>query len=195
MFDVILLATANQGKYGEFKDILTGRLTRELLFAPRVAPLEVEESGATYASNAVLKAKAWAAASGLPALSDDSGLEVGALGWRPGLFSARAALGTDFDRNAQLLSQMEGHTNRRAFFVADVALATPDWTLVCEGVCGGRITGNTSGKGGFGYDPLFVPDGFDLSFAELPTEVKNKISHRAKAVQNLLEILDSWKIL
>ena len=195
MFDVILLATANRGKYREFKDILTGCLTRELLFAHSAAPIEVEESGATYASNAVLKAKAWAAASGLPALSDDSGLEVESLGWRPGLFSARVVSGTDSDRNAWLLSQMEGRANRRASFVADVALATPDWTLVCEGVCDGRITDAQVGKGGFGYDPLFVPDGFDLSFAEIPTEVKNKISHRAKAVQNLLEIFDSWKTL
>ncbi|GHS90694.1 non-canonical purine NTP pyrophosphatase [Synergistales bacterium] len=195
MFDVLLLATTNRGKYREFADILTNRLTRELLFAPDASPLDVEENGATYASNAVLKAMAWAAASGLPALADDSGLEVEALAFRPGLFSARASPGTDSDRNRWLLSQMDGYAARRASFVADVALATPGWTLVCEGVCDGRITRAPTGEGGFGYDPLFVPDGFDLSFAGLPAEVKNKISHRAKAVEALLGILDKWTTL
>ncbi|GHV34938.1 non-canonical purine NTP pyrophosphatase [Synergistales bacterium] len=191
MFDVILLATTNRGKYREFSEILTGVLARKLLFAPDAAPLDVEENGATYASNAVLKARAWAAASGLPALADDSGLEVEALGWRPGLFSARAAAGADSDRNRWLLSELYEKAARRASFVADVALAMPEWTLVCEGVCDGRISEAEAGEGGFGYDPLFIPDGFNISFAELPMEIKNKISHRAKAVKALLDSLDS----
>ena len=201
-FESLLIATSNRGKYEEFLALLPDEMTERLLFAPDAAfpggalP-NVEETGTTYASNAVLKALAWAGASGLPCLADDSGIEVEALGWRPGLFSARIVPGTDADRNRWLLEQMartEG--KRRARFVAAVALSVPDqWTLVCEGVGGGRLglDVDTSASGrdprGFGYDPLFIPDGHDRSFGALPSEVKNKISHRAEAVRALLLLL------
>jgi XTP/dITP diphosphohydrolase len=201
-FKSLLLATGNRGKYEEFLALLPNGLTGNLLFAPDVASSgalpgnvlpDVEETGTTYASNAVLKALAWAAASGLPCLADDSGIEVEALGWRPGLFSARAAAGTDADRNRWLLEQMAGRAEeeRRARFVAAVALSIPDrWTLVCEGVCDGRLALTPdAGPGGFGYDPLFIPDGYDRSFSALPAEVKNKISHRAEAVRALITFL------
>jgi XTP/dITP diphosphohydrolase len=201
-FDSLLLATGNRGKYDEFLALLPNETAGKLLFAPDVAfpggsPPDVEEAGTTYASNAVLKAVAWAGATGLPCLADDSGIEVEALGWRPGLFSARAAPGTDADRNRWLLEQMADRTDdRRARFVAAVALALPGrWTLVCEGVCDGRLAlapDMNAGKGGprgFGYDPLFIPDGHSRSFGALPSEVKNKISHRAEALRALLAIL------
>lgn len=190
-FDTLLLATGNRGKYEEFRAMLPGSLAGRLLFAPEVASLVVEETGDSYALNAVLKARAWAQASGLPSLADDSGLEVAALGWSPGVRSARIVEGTDEDRNRWLLSRMEGRQDRRARFVAALALSVPgDWTLVCEGDCPGRIAECPTGTGGFGYDPLFLPDGVDGSFAELAPEVKNAVSHRAAALRELLEILE-----
>ena len=159
---------------------------------------EVEETGSTYAMNALLKAMTWSAAFGLPCLADDSGLEVEALGWEPGVRSARVfdgkrLLSNDAERNQWLLTRMEGKTDRRerrAKYVAAVALSVPgEWELVCEGACEGRLAANETGEHGFGYDPLFVPDGYDVSFGELPPSVKNSISHRAKAVAALLDIL------
>ena len=192
LLETLVLASGNRGKYAEFLALLPRGVTGKLLFAPDVARVpEVEETGETYAMNAILKARAWALISGLPSLADDSGIEAEALGWRPGVRSARAVEGSDADRNRWLLSQMEGQKNRRARFVAVVALSVPSsegellWTLAAEGVCEGHLAEREAGTGGFGYDPLFIPDGYDVSFAELPLAVKNQISHRAKALQNL----------
>lgn len=188
-FETLLLATGNRGKYEEFRAMLPGALAERLLFAPEVGSLVVEETGDTYAVNAMLKARAWAQASGLPSLADDSGLEVAALGGAPGVRSARIVEGTDDDRNRWLLSRMEGRQDRGARFVAALALSVPgEWTLVCEGDCPGRIAEFPTGSGGFGYDPLFLPDGSDGSFADLPLNVKNAISHRAAALRALLEV-------
>ena len=156
---------------------------------------DVEETGSTYAMNALLKARAWAAASGLPSLADDSGVEVEALGWKPGVRSARVSdgkrlLSSDVERNQWLLTCMENKVNRRARYVAAVALSVPEkWTLVCEGVCDGRLATHETGPHGFGYDPLFIPDDYEVSFGELPPSVKNRISHRAKALTALFDIL------
>jgi XTP/dITP diphosphohydrolase len=167
-----------------------------------VGNFTVEETGSTYAMNAFLKAQGWALASGLPSLGDDSGIEVEALSWAPGVRSARIVEGSDADRNRWLLSQMDklekmntGENSRRARFVAAVALSVPfspaegEWTIICEGACDGHLGEREAGGHGFGYDSIFIPDGYDVSFGELPSAVKNKISHRAKAVQALVEIL------
>lgn len=189
-FETLLLATGNRGKYEEFRAMLPVSLAGRLLFAPEVGSLVVEETGDTYALNAVLKARAWSKASGLPSLADDSGLEVATLGWAPGVRSARIVEGKDEDRNRWLLSRMEGRHDRRARFVAALALSIPgEWTLVCEGECPGRIAECPTGAGGFGYDPLFLPDGFGESFAALSKDAKNAISHRAAALRKLLETL------
>lgn len=175
---------------------------KNLIFAPDLPDAagkipEIEETGSTYVMNALLKALAWSAFSGLPSLADDSGLEVEALGWEPGVHSARILdegrlLSSDAERNLWLMARMENKTDRRARFVAAVALSVPgEWTIVCEGVCCGRLAVSEAGTHGFGYDPLFVPDGYDISFGELPLSVKNRISHRAKAVANLFDILSS----
>ena len=187
----LLLATGNRHKYEEFRALLPRSAAEALLFAPEVAPLEVEETGSTYALNAYLKASAWARASGLPSLADDSGIEVAALGFAPGVFSARYAEGSDADRNRRLLSQMEGRTDRRAAFVAALALSFPDGrTLVCEGDCPGTLADRPLGEHGFGYDPLFVPDGGTLSFAQMTPDAKNAISHRAAALRVVMELID-----
>ncbi|MDO4786610.1 MAG: RdgB/HAM1 family non-canonical purine NTP pyrophosphatase [Fretibacterium sp.] len=189
-FETLLLATGNRGKYEEFRAMLSDSFVGRLLFAPEVGALVVDETGDTYAVNAMLKARAWARASGLPSLADDSGLEVAALEWGPGVRSARIVEGTDEDRNRWLLGGMAGREDRRARFVAALALSIPGaWTLVCEGDCPGRLAEHPSGEGGFGYDPLFLPDGFDVSFAALPAAVKNAISHRAAALRVLQELL------
>jgi XTP/dITP diphosphohydrolase len=200
LFDSLLLATANRGKYEEFLEILPRGTVKELIFAPDLVSLNVEvnveETGTTYAANACLKAQAWACTSGLPSLGDDSGIEVEALSWRPGIFSARVEdegrlLATDDERNRWLLARMEGQKNRRARFVAALALAVPgEWTLVCEGICSGTLSQYGRGGKGFGYDPLFIPNGCDVSFGELPASVKNRISHRARAMRVLLDILE-----
>lgn len=162
----------------------------ELVFAPDIAPMDVDETGTTYVMNALLKSTAWANASGLPSLADDSGIELEALEWGPGVHSARIVPGSDADRRQWLLDRMRGKASRRAHFVAAVALTVPGrWTLACEGALSGGLSDRERGDGGFGYDPLFIPDGYDLSFGELPPSVKNRISHRARATAALLEIL------
>jgi len=203
IFDRLLFASGNRNKYGEFLELLPHRAVKELLFAPEMSGgaltkiPEVEETGSTYVMNALLKAFAWSEASGLPSIADDSGLEVEALNWRPGVRSARVLnedgklLTSDAERSRWLLAHMENKANRRACFVAAVAVSIPGkWALACEGVCEGRLAVRESGANGFGYDPIFIPDGYDISFGELPSCVKNSISHRAKAVTALFNILD-----
>ena len=186
----LVLATGNKGKYDEFRALLPRSFVGELLFAPEIGKIDVDENGDTYEDNALIKARAWASASGLPSLADDSGIEAEALDGAPGVHSARIVQGTDEDRNNWLLGQLKDKTDRRGRFVAALALVVPKkWTLICRGECPGHIAESPSGSGGFGYDPLFIPDGFDVSFADLPAEKKNEISHRAAALNLMLDIL------
>lgn len=195
----LLLGTRNPGKVKEIESILrdSGWTFSSLEeFASLESP---EENGDTYAENAIVKARFYATATGRCALADDSGLEVDALAGAPGVFSARYAGegASDADRRALLLSELTefGDTDRRARFVSAVAVAAPDGTVlnVSEGVCKGRIVFAPRGQGGFGYDPLFVPDGYDQTFAELPEAVKNLISHRARALMQTAQFLKSCK--
>src|SRR5215218_2301558 len=192
----LLLGTRNSGKVIEIVSVLadSGWSFSSLQEFPDVG--EAEENFVTYAENAIAKARFYALATGVCALADDSGLEVAALGGAPGVFSARYAgeNASDADRRALLLSELTkvGATDRRARFVAVVAIATPDGEVlnVSEGICDGTITLEQRGSGGFGYDPLFVPDGYDQTFAELPDVVKNRISHRARALLRTRDSLD-----
>ena len=134
----------------------------------------------------MLKARAWAEKSGLPCLADDSGLEVNALDGAPGLYSARVIPGNDDDKVSWLLSELQGIADRRARFAASLALCVPEeYTLITEGYCYGTITDSPRGNNGFGYDPVFVPDGYALTFAELDSEIKNSISHRTNAFRKI----------
>ena len=157
----------------------------------------IEESGFSYEENAAIKAVAWANFAGMPALADDSGLEVRALDWEPGIHSARAASGSDADRIRWLLSRMEGNEDRRAHFVACIVIAFPDNGKMerdyfsSRGICRGRITSTPRGSGGFGYDPVFVPDGCDSTFAEMGPALKSKISHRALAMRGVAHVMRS----
>lgn len=187
----LLLGTRNPGKIHEIKLIL-GDLGLEFCSLQQFPEVEVaEENAATYAKNAIAKAQFYARAAGMLALADDSGLEVEALDGAPGILSARYAgeESTDADRRNLILSELSNTRtdNRRARFVCAIAIAAPDGEVLklTEGVCDGAITFEPRGTSGFGYDPLFVPDGYDQTFAELSDDVKNQISHRARALMNL----------
>ena len=186
----IVLATGNAGKAREIAALLGGGVEVE------TAPdgFSVEETGATFFQNALLKAQAaQALVPDAPlVLADDSGLAVTTLGGRPGVHSARYAGpdATDADNCARLLADLAGADDRRAAFVCVLVALGPDeaMTVAC-GTCTGRIADAPRGTGGFGYDPLFVPDGRTLAMAELTADEKNAISHRGRAVRQLARAL------
>lgn len=191
----ILVATKNAGKVRELERLLTGlplRL-RSLNEFPGVA--EAVESGATFAENARLKAQFYALQTGLRSLADDSGLEVEALGGAPGVFSARfaGAKATDEENIKKLLSELNkiSDDERRARFVCAMTICDGDGRVkyTSEASCEGRITSTASGSNGFGYDPIFIPDGFGQTFGELSNETKQKISHRARAAEKIIQYL------
>lgn len=185
----LLLATNNPGKIIELKALLAV-LNFEIVLPGMVGlVLTVEEDGLTYSENALKKAKAFARASGLLSLADDSGLEVDALGGAPGLHSRRYAPksdATDADRREVLLRNLTGKPRPwLAVFHAAIAVATPDGRLlIADGLCRGEIIPEERGTGGFGYDPIFLVAGTEKTMAELSLEVKNRLSHRARAVSN-----------
>ena len=181
----LLISSRNENKIHEIREIL-GRPGLDILSAADVPGLpDVEEDGDTFAANAVKKARELCRKTGMWTIADDSGLEVDALGGAPGVLSARYAgeHGRDADNNAKLLGELKDIPDRGAQFHCAIALASPDGGIwIAEGICRGRLIDSPRGTGGFGYDPLFVPDGFDKTFAELGSDVKNRISHRAKAL-------------
>jgi XTP/dITP diphosphohydrolase len=184
----LVIATTNRGKLYEIRALLGDLPAQLLVTADLGLPLDVQETGSTYTENATLKAVACAQATGLLSLGDDSGLEVDALDGAPGLHSARyAGLGAlDADRYRLLLSRLEGvpMARRTARFRCVVAIATPAGGVVtAEGKCEGRIALQPSGSNGFGYDPVFFVDEYGRTMADLPHSVKNRISHRARALQ------------
>jgi XTP/dITP diphosphohydrolase len=190
----LLLATYNRGKVREIQALL-GDLGLELL-TPADLGLELEfpENGATYAENAAGKALAFARASGLVALGDDSGLEVDALGGKPGLRSHRfapAPNATDADRRAYLLQQLRGQPRPwTARFRATVAVADPGGKVhYAVGMCEGEIIPEERGAGGFGYDPIFLLPALGRTMAELGMDEKNRLSHRARAIQGARAVL------
>lgn len=182
----LLIASRNTHKIREIRSILHLGADRITSPAEHTGLPHVDEDGATFSANAIKKAITLAQASGLWTLADDSGLMVAALDNAPGVFSARyAGLGaTDADNNAKLLKEMAGRKDREACFHCSLALASPEGNLhVIEGRCPGTLLEAQRGLNGFGYDPLFVPRGFDQTYAELRDEIKNRISHRAVALQ------------
>jgi XTP/dITP diphosphohydrolase len=193
----VILASRNKGKIKEIGDIL-GRYDMTVVSRDDAGlPIdEVEETGETFEENSYIKAKAILDVAGMPTVADDSGLMVDALGGAPGVYSARYA-GEDCtyeDNNRKLLSALAGvpDEKRSARFVSVITMLWPDGRkIVARGECEGRILTETRGEGGFGYDPLFVPEGYDISFGEMSPEEKNKISHRAKALMKLESILEN----
>lgn len=195
----LVLATRNLGKKREIKRILKplGLDMRGIDEFPD-AP-ETEETGKTFEENAILKAIAIAEFTKSIVLADDSGLEVDALGGKPGIFSARFAgeEANDFGNNQKLLSEMENvpQGQRYARFVCSIAIAVPGKLIgTLSGVCDGEIATCSRGQGGFGYDPLFIVRDYNLTFAELNVDIKNKISHRAKALEKAFLLLERYLI-
>ena len=193
MAEKFVLATRNPGKLAEMQAILSG-LGVEVV-SPAGAGIEVEETGSTFAENAMLKAKAICAAAGLPAIADDSGLCVNALNGGPGVYSARYG-GEGLDdrgRYMLLLRAMRGQTTRAAHFTCAVACAFPNGdTLEAEGRCDGAIAFAPLGDGGFGYDPVFLVPGKGKTFGQLSAEEKSAISHRGKALAAFAEKLGTY---
>ena len=204
----LLIATHNAGKTRELQQALRSLpiTLRYLAEFPEIAT--IDETGQTYEENAILKALGYAEQTGICALGDDSGLEVDALGGKPGVLSARfgGEDASDQDRTKKLLRELESHQDRErsARFVCCMAFAgwqsisseartTPPRVLnVSEGKCEGVITTEPRGAGGFGYDPIFIPLGYDETFGELSKDVKATLSHRAKALAAMREFLNSF---
>jgi XTP/dITP diphosphohydrolase len=191
----LLIATSNQGKLSELRDMLSD-LSFELLSLQHFpAAKQIRETGDTFVANASLKAIGYAKQTHLLTLADDSGLEVDALGGAPGVWSARYAgkLASDSERTAKLLKEMARvpTTGRSARFISAVAVASAEGQIlhVSSAICEGRIASSPRGASGFGFDPIFVPSGYQLTFAQLSPDVKNQISHRALALSSACKFL------
>ena len=191
----IVAATSNLHKLKEFRQILTGH---EILSAQEVGFFDdVEETGDTFRENALIKARALYRATGLAALADDSGLCVEALGGAPGVYSARYAQkyapegfssGTKDENNRKfLLKNLENQENRRAYFCCAAAFVSSEGEVVCEGRTYGTILREERGEGGFGYDCLFQSDELGVTFGEASEEQKNSVSHRGRALAELIK--------
>lgn len=191
----ILVATGNSGKVRELEKLLANspfklRSLRDFSILP-----EPEETGATFVENARLKARYYALYTGIPTLADDSGLEVEALDGAPGIYSARyAGVGaTDRERIEKLLVDMEKADlkTRAARFVCAIAFVNDSGEIkyTAEGICPGKIASAPRGRNGFGYDPVFIPEGFSGTFGELSDDIKQQISHRARATAKIIEHL------
>jgi XTP/dITP diphosphohydrolase len=189
----ILLGSNNPGKLDELRVLLAEIPNLELIIPSDLnLSIIVEENGVTYKENSILKAKAFAEASGLPSLADDSGLEVEALGGEPGLHSARTAP-TAAERRTLLHQRLAAKPMPwRAVFRSTVALALATGEVhTAEGECFGEISPIERGSGGFGYDPIFIVEGTGRTMAELSMEEKNQLSHRARAIEGMKPILSS----
>lgn len=184
----LVIASHNQGKVREIADLLAP-FGAEVVSAGELGLDEPEETGLTFVANAELKARAAAEASGHPALSDDSGLVVPALGGAPGIHSARwGGEGRDFGLAMRRVEEaLTGKTDRRAHFVCALSLCWPDGECATfEGIVHGTLVWPPRGERGFGYDPIFVADGHTLTFGEMEPDAKHAISHRADAFRKLI---------
>lgn len=193
--DTVIIATKNKGKAMEFEKLFLpkGLAVKTLLDYPELE--DVEETGTTFEENAVLKAETIAKVLGVRVIADDSGLEVDALEGRPGVYSARYA-GSEKNDEANIDKVLEElqevpENERTARFCCALAMADPGKeTLTVFGRCEGRILRERKGSNGFGYDPIFFVEAEGKSMAELPSEAKNKISHRANAIRKLEAVLE-----
>lgn len=188
----IVFATNNQHKLEEVSQILAGKV--EILSLNEIGCTDdIPETADTLEGNALIKARFVKEKYGLDCFADDSGMEVEALDNAPGVYSARYAGDhkSHADNMQKVLEKLNGESNRKARFRSVIAFIEGDCETLFEGVIDGEITLSQSGNGGFGYDPIFKPDGYNQTFAELGSTEKNRISHRAKAVQKLIDYLQS----
>lgn len=185
----LVLATRNNGKVAEMQRLMSSHAPHLILKSAAEFNLDdVEETGESFEENALLKATTIARATGLPALADDSGLCVDSLGGAPGIYSARysGVHGDDAANIDKLLSELAGSEERSAAFICVIALALPDGrNLIVRGELRGTIRHSRSGENGFGYDPIFQPEGMNRTLAELSPETKDEISHRGAALREI----------
>jgi len=192
MINEVVLATGNKGKAKEFSKLLEGVFGNVISLSDIGSPPEVVEDGLTFRDNALKKARTIAQYSGKLTLADDSGLVVDALNGRPGVYSARYSGegATDKTNIEKLLAELGDNPDRKARFVCVLALVDPNGEeLVIEGFCEGVILDKPRGEGGFGYDPVFYLPDREKTMAEVDPEIKNRISHRAKACELLTQYL------
>ena len=191
----LVLATGNAGKIRELRQLFRGLPLELRSLRDFDGIVDVDESGTTFRENAELKARGFALQTGQMSLADDSGLEIEALDDAPGVYSARfAGVGTGYDIKIPKLLEMLADTGdavRRARFVCVMSLADASGSVIytAKGECTGSIADAPKGSNGFGYDPIFLPDGFDQTFAELADDVKEAISHRARAAELIIRYL------
>lgn len=192
----VVLASKNQHKLVEMRDILSAQGVEVVLESDVGVDVDVEETGETFEENAFLKAEAAMKATGLPAVSDDSGLEVDALGGAPGVHSARYTGNhddSDLDRRKFLMKNLEGEEHRTARFVSAICCVFPNGDVLrARGTCEGRIATYMKGENGFGYDAMFIADGEDRTMAEMTHEEKNEISHRGRALREFARVLKEY---
>lgn len=197
----LLVATRNSGKVNELKNLLLDFPMRLRSLHEFADAVDVEEKGKTFKENASLKAQGYALQTGLWSLADDSGLEVEALEGAPGIFSARYAgeKATDEEKINKLLGELNEKHNEERFarFVCAMAISDEKGAIkfVAEGICNGRISPEPRGNNGFGYDPIFIPAGFSKTFGELASEIKQQISHRARASAKIIQYLRDFNAL
>ena len=186
----IIFATANPNKLREVQDILNESFHLHTPIEYGVTE-DILETGDTLEKNALQKARYIYQKTGMNCFADDTGLEVESLGGEPGVFSARYAgeQKSSKDNMELLLNKLEKCTDRKARFRCVIALILEKEEYMFEGIVNGHITATPSGEHGFGYDPVFIPEGYDVTFAQMPESEKNKISHRAAAINKLTEFL------
>ena len=187
----LILASDNAHKFREFSEILSGTDTEVILRSAAGCCIDIEETGTTFAENAYIKAKSVTDFTGLAAVADDSGICVDHLNGGPGIYSARYGAGTahnDHERMMYLLDQMRTADLRSARYVCSICCTFPNGDIIrAEDTWEGSILYSPVGEGGFGYDPIFLPEGYDRSMAQLTPEEKNAISHRGKALRKFIE--------
>jgi len=187
----IVLATRNKGKVDEIMDKLKNYPVEITYLEDYPEIKEIEENGKTYQENAIIKSRIVSKITGLPALADDSGLEIDYLNAKPGIYSSRWG-SSDLERINKVIKLLKNTTDeqRKARFVSVMCLFVSDNNKYCSsGICSGKITLSPKGSHGFGYDPIFVPDGYNRTFAELGDNIKNKISHRAITLGKIVKII------
>ncbi|MGA9213408.1 RdgB/HAM1 family non-canonical purine NTP pyrophosphatase [Kaistella sp.] len=185
----ILIATHNNHKKEEIQQILGEKFMVTSLTDYDIHD-EIVEDGETFHANALIKAQYCFDKTGKPSLGDDSGLVVDALDGRPGIFSARYAGDHDFAKNmVKVLEELKNEENRKAYFVTVMCLVDETGTNYFEGRVYGNLTKEIRGEKGFGYDPIFIPENYEITFAEMKAEDKNKISHRKKAIEKFLDFI------
>lgn len=192
MNNKIIFATHNKHKLQEVREMLKP-LNIEVVGADEINMPDVEETGSTFEENAILKAIAGVKSTGLPVIAEDAGISIEALNGQPGIYSARfAQQHGGFPKVFEYLNQqLKNSENRNAFYTSVFVVAYSETNYhIFKGFMHGKLAQNPSGTNGFGYDPLFIPEGFDTTLGNIPSEVKNKISHRSKSLKQVYEFLN-----